>query len=596
MTTTTRTFVVAPGCEAGLLRNQQYLAYDEEQHRFYPSPREDAARDVRVAEALKTHLWQINKTGGEMTAEIRRLNCCAARFLNAQRAHFANELRAGLAMCKDSPHLMNLVTIDRCVVAIKYKALSREQLDKIELPVIRSSYKTEAAREMFTKWMSDQLTYRAMRERGRGRQPKHPEFHDERVLDPTEGARAFARHPTEVDFVRHHHLEKQVGTRRGHELKVDPETKHLKILYDGQYRPVAEIESTHISERERLYVQGAQGRQRVFYKDRVGLTVCDGSSTEKEDPEYFSQTIPLFERKELRKHQDHRLEIWTVIKSEGEQQAKHSWIGLKTPNGEVRRLGFFWREGDEPPWLGLLRASPGDFHADGDRYNHMRGYEPYMKRTSFVITEDQYQRAYDFALQWQRQEPREFNLINYNCTDFTNGVLQAALGIQAPVQCSLVQIYLGVDLKNNFFVRYVPPIRLMVFALCFVVSILRNLLMLTIGATFWGPEHTRVFHSFFDIFNPYAGLASHPFKMREWQERIDRARAVRIQTVIDEYDLRSEGRPNELASINDQKARAIYEIKTSVPQEAIPQERSFWWKLVDLFFSLSDEDSVIPVP
>ena len=512
----TRPFSIEPHCFDGLSHGQ-YLAYDAQTHHFYASFVDDAEQNSEVAEAVKSHLFTYNKDGGALTEDLQKLHQCASKFLDRQKSLHRSELDKGLAGCKDSSHLMNLEMIDRLVVAFTFQQISPEDFKQMALDRIMRTFKTKVAREQLQKWFSEP-THRASKEKAREmakQYPKHPDFKNEGVFnDRTEAARAFALHPAQVQFVKDHFLEKHVGTRNGDRIEVDPETKNLKIKFNGVMRSVVDIERDHISERHRLYervhTEGSEGETRgarLFYKDKLGLVPCSEENPALADPEQFQNAIPLFKKKEKRNHQDFRLEVWTAIKLD--EQHMHGFIGLKTPTGEVRHVGFFRREGEEKPILRLMETSRGDFHADGDRYDFMR-FEPFMKRTSIAVTEDQYNRAYGYLLDRQKDEVnRNFNVANQNCTDIVNETLHAALGIELPVESSLFDIYLGFDLKNNFFVKYIPPVRIAAFIVCAVLSVLRNMLMLIIGGAFSGEENERTFGSFWEIFNPNAGRLHH---------------------------------------------------------------------------------------
>ncbi len=572
---------------------RQNLAYNADKRTFYSTS--DEVDDAQVAEALKTHLLAFNQTGGPVTPQVRKLHETAGIFLDRQcKLHHA-ELSKGLSGCKSSPHLMNLEMIDRLVVAITLQQLQPDQINALTIDRIRRSYKTALANEQIHKWVMEP-THRAMKEAARGKIIKHREHINEGVVrDPVQNAIAFALHPAQVKFIKEHRLEKYVGARDG-ELRVDANTKDYMILADGNYTSIAAISQNHTSERNRLYRQVDAVRRRVFYKDGVGLTACDGTATQKEDPEYFQATVPLFKTKADRKHKDYRLEIWTVIKTDEGDQHTHGWIGLKHPNGEVRHVGFFRREGEEMPWGSLTTTSVGDFHGDGDRYDFMR-LEPYTKRTSIEIDQGMYERGIDYILRRQNDEPhRHFNVINQNCTNMVNGVLQEVLGWQLPMDSSLLDIGCGIDLKNNLLIKYCPPVRVFAFVVCAALSILRNIIIVCLGGTFTGDEDKRVFNNILEVFNPYAGRASHPLMLRRWQEKVEKLREEQIVRMT-KSDARIEG---QMADVIEDRFLSreveIHRIKTSIPQEAIPRQRSFWWRLCDFFWSLSDDESVVPVP
>ena len=92
-------------------------------------------------------------------------------------------------------------------------------------------------------------------------------------------------------------------------------------------------------------------------------------------------------------------------------------------------------------------------------------------------------------------------------------------------------------------------------------------------------------------------VASITSMIRRWQDKVEQLRSKKIDEITIRFDEELEAADgDQYEAVLKEKEKQIHIIKTSIPQEAIPRKHSFWWNFLDFFWSLSDEESVIPVP
>ncbi|GAB4185020.1 MAG: hypothetical protein Tsb0015_01620 [Simkaniaceae bacterium] len=552
-------------CVEGLKHNQS-LGFDPVSGSFYSSDFYLTPLAKSTAAILQEYLKEINCRKNNILEGDELLLEAAEIFLDRHIFWYQKDLDAGLAACKSDPFLMNLVRIDRYLAAIRFRNADISE-DRAE-----ECFKTKGAKEELKKWINEPTR------RGIKRQT------EEKVVDSTHAGSAFVKNPLQVDFIKEHHIEKYAGTRNDH-IKIDACTKEILVKYEGEYRPVSWIMENHDSQRQRLYKDGV----RIFYKDKLGLAPCVKGDPYREDPEHFD-VLPIYKCKETRKHADFRLEIRCAV-SDKWTEGNHGWLVLKNPSGEVRSFGYFWREGDEPPHLKMLHPEIGEFHADGDRYDYMR-VEDRVSKTCISIDENTHNAIIKSVEEFQNdRKNRIFNPVNHNCVWFIHHIVKKHLDIDLPIRGTLLDSFVGFNLRKNFFIKYIPPIRVFAFFLYYLTSVARNFTYLLLGARFWGPTEKRMFHSVFDLFNPKMGMPYHPSILKKWQQSVEKVRQKKIEMLRNEYERNlREAAPEHRRELEEELNQKIYDISYSLPKEALPPKPTWKEYVLDIFFPILGEN------
>ncbi len=527
-----------------LLRRRQHLCYDPIRKKFYASKLYLSPLAKCTAGVLLCYLKKMNQSA-EDDQQNDRLIEAANIFLQRHISWIDKPLDLNAA--KDDPFIMHLITIDR------YLARSRFKNTPIEESQVSDCFLTQGAKQQLQKWQNI-LT----------KHGKKYQTH-EKIFMSNNSAQAFIRHPQQIDFIKKHFIDKHVAYRN-HQLAIDFQTKDISVLYEGEYRQISDIMRTHQSARQRLYCED----QRVFYKDRLGFVRCEPNNREKEDPEHFVQ-LPIHRTNPNRKHQDWRLEIRCAVSNKW-VEGNHSWLVLRNPNGQVRRFGWFWREGDEPAYFRLLRPEIGEFHADGDRYDYYVQDSGAITKTCITIDQEKHDAIIHSVEEFQnRRDERIFNPVYHNCSWFTHYILKKHVDVDIPIQRTLLEFFFGIDLRKNFLVRYVPPVRVAAFFVCYALSIARNFTYLLLGARFWGEKNQRMFQSFFSLFNPKKGMPYNPRALKAWQQKVHEINQRKIAELGDDVHNRDE---------------EVHRIVTSIPPEVLRPKPTWKEYILDVFFPI----------
>jgi len=454
------------------------------------TPAYNTEQAERVASVFIEHL---TRTDAPSTA----LANCARTFLNVEIIRHQTELDKGLKPNEKNSHFMQLGLLDRILSAISFRQ-NREA----------APFQTKISRDLFTKWQRSQETFSAKKAALKN-QPLAPGQLGS-VLSLADAEKAFRAHPEQVNFVLQNHLHKQAG-RYDEAFQLDAQDNIL-IKFHGQYTPVPLIMQQ---------VQMINGKlcnlaaQRVIYRQNTGLTEFDPSSW---------VTLPVF-RTKARKTQDYRVDVRTVLQN----NAKHMWLELKDPQGNIYNVGYFFKNEEfNQPMSGLAQTIQGRLIA-GDLHEFMYpGELENTLRTSYVLNETQFTQLKANIEAFQAVSVKSYNLLNHNCASWSREML-GSIGIHLNTQMTLSEIGLGTAPFQWIF--DIPILGLFFYAVYWVLSVLRNLLLCAIGGTKVNPEEdsdavtvealrrNRMFRNVQDVLDPERGLIDHPMGYREFQKQ-----------------------------------------------------------------------------
>jgi len=559
-----------------VIGNRANIGYSEKKAKFVPMYSMSVSRARDTAKELATYL-QANESTVYEKADEHMLRKCAARFLGRAITNFADEIayysdKVGKKL--DLPFMVdiklegpklefveNLVTIDRFVTArlLKGKQASEKK--------VMESFQLDASRKKLRKLLDEPTKHAA--------EKKCDDF----VFENRDAAAlSGAKFPRDLEFVHKHHLAKQAGTFN-ETMRVNPETGRYQVKWEGEYVDVTAVrDKCETRLEDRLFYNDKW----VLYRENLGLVEPDNSDPYRADPEKF-KTMPIVRKKENRKHKDYRIELFTIKSPDGAHN--HMSGVLKNPDGEIRDIGFFRKRGEEKDFFDLLEVTTGDFSA-ADRYKYMR-MEKYTKKTVVRMTKEQHD-AVIADIEHRQANPntgRNYSPIHYNCVSLFTQILREKADLDIPTKASLLHSFFGINLNKFKIFRYFTPLRLAAVLITCVLSFLRNLVTIIVGAVFRGPVHKRLFKSPFDFLKLRQSMPDHTHVVIRWQEKVEKAQQKAIE------ELKASAKTAEEKATLDER---IHDIKVTIPEHLRHKpQRSLWWYIKDAFWAQSDEDDTV---
>lgn len=291
-----------------------------------------------------------------------------------------------------------------------------------------------------------------------------------------------------------------------HSLKVDPTTKELSILHNGAYQPWSVV-YTKFQESVLPKPNFPGNPQQMWCYGPKGI--------QKEDMYAWNELKPY---KVVKNHDwGNRFifEFCACCKKDIQMNgAEHSWLRLKTPNGEIYCVGFY---------------RPGKSHLLDNFHLPLRAKKGYLMspdvsefwpipihRIPVEITKEQFEKI-KFSLEEDKknEESLVFQLFNGNCTEYINSKAKLA-GIRLPTAVHYLRNVTPLSIQQGYD-RVMDKLPSFARKICeFVVMILSNLLQICLGGHLLDrqlkgkniPFKTNI-NSFSDFFNPKK-LEFHP--------------------------------------------------------------------------------------
>lgn len=198
-----------------------------------------------------------------------------------------------------------------------------------------------------------------------------------------------------------------------HTLKVDPTTQEILILHKGEYQPWSAVKPL-ITVSEKGTLQGQYARNGLQNEDIYSWTEL--KPFKSEDPALWNHQY-VFEHC-----------MWTH--KDLQVTDNHSWIRLRTPEGDVYSVGDWPQDkGQRWSWVKFpLRLKAGRLMSP-DISEFWRGVEVFSLK--FAITKDQFE-AMKAQIETDKATPsRSYHMFHRNCTSYANKIAALA-GIHTP--------------------------------------------------------------------------------------------------------------------------------------------------------------------
>lgn len=231
--------------------------------------------------------------------------------------------------------------------------------------------------------------------------------------------------------------------------------------------------------------------------------------------------------------------------------SRHCWIRLIDANGGVISVGFC---GKVLKWLPfraqkgkLASPDPGEFDTEGTK-----------RVTRFMIDQDAYDHVKARVESDQKNKNLYFNMITRNCSVYVTELLKS-IGInienkEYPTQAAARGIFKKLNITPSPCVQKAMFYIAQVFR--FILSPIYHLGILILGACYsdreakalsqykasWPKQPNKPFRNFWSLFDPSDLRFATGWKIAEWQEWVERKRAVSIQEAEQQGKLEDDAR------------------------------------------------------
>lgn len=223
------------------------------------------------------------------------------------------------------------------------------------------------------------------------------------------------KNPGFAKFAETHHIERYL-VHYGHELKVDPKTLEVFLMKDGVYQPWS-----------KLHPEIKQWKPSTYYKNQHW--VYGNNGLQNKNMYEWVELMPFKRGNPADWGFQYMFEFCSCYNPATPFTGNHSWIRLKTPEGDIYSVGFY---SDKTPdkirnrsmYLGVEKG-----HLMAPDVSEFWNFE--IGTVEVAITKDDFLAMKRALEEDKRNDNLCFQLTNYNCVVYNKQIASIA-GIELP--------------------------------------------------------------------------------------------------------------------------------------------------------------------